>query len=217
MPAQPQPWWQDLDTTPFHWHIPQQFNIATACLETADPEDLALVVATEDGHRETTFGQLRTETLRLARWMQQAGLERGDRVAVLLPQCRELVTMHLAAYAVGLVVVPLTVKFGPDAVRESVIAPDLIPAGIPWVDTTTVSPADADEFAAAVPTYVGVPVVGEVAWDPDAARWWSHGEPQRRFDRSALPRSVVALGESLRALAQRTEDALPRTSAGAER
>ena len=75
MPAQPQPWWQDLDTTPFHWHIPQQFNIATACLETADPEDLALVVATEDGHRETTFGQLRTETLRLARWMQQAGLE----------------------------------------------------------------------------------------------------------------------------------------------
>lgn len=117
MPAQPQPWWQDLDTTPFHWHIPQQFNIATACLETADPEDLALVVATEDGHRETTFGQLRTETLRLARWMQQAGLERGDRVAVLLPQCRELVTMHLAAYAVGLVVVPLTVKFGPDAVR----------------------------------------------------------------------------------------------------
>ena len=64
---------------------------------------------------------------------------------------------------------------------------------------------------------LGVPVVGEVAWDPDAARWWSHGEPQRRFDRSPLPRSVVALGESLRALAPRTEDALPRTRTGAER
>ena len=64
---------------------------------------------------------------------------------------------------------------------------------------------------------LGVPVLGEVAWDPDAARWWSHGEPQRRFDRSPLPRSVVALGESLRDFAPRTEDALPRTRAEADR
>ena len=56
----------------------------------------------------------------------------------------------------------ITSLFGPDAVRETVIAPDLVPSGVPWVDTTTVSPADADEFAAAVPTYVGVPVVGSL-------------------------------------------------------
>ncbi|PMC74986.1 hydroxyacid dehydrogenase [Brachybacterium sp. UMB0905] len=56
--------------------------------------------------------------------------------------------------------VVVTALFGPDAVRETVIEPGLIPSGVTWVDTTTVSPADADEFAAAVPTYVGVPVVG---------------------------------------------------------
>ncbi|GAA1484109.1 NAD(P)-dependent oxidoreductase [Brachybacterium fresconis] len=56
----------------------------------------------------------------------------------------------------------ITSLFGPEAVRESVIAPGIIPRGVPWVDTTTVSPADADEFAAAVPTYVGVPVVGSL-------------------------------------------------------
>ncbi|HIY24140.1 MAG TPA: NAD-binding protein [Candidatus Brachybacterium merdigallinarum] len=56
--------------------------------------------------------------------------------------------------------VVITSLFGPDAVRETVLAPRLIPDGIPWIDTTTISPADADEFAAAVPTYVGVPVVG---------------------------------------------------------
>lgn len=50
--------------------------------------------------------------------------------------------------------------FGPDAVRETITGPGLVPAGVPWVDTTTVSPADAEEFAAAVPTYVGVPVIG---------------------------------------------------------
>lgn len=50
--------------------------------------------------------------------------------------------------------------FGPDAVRETITGPSLITEGVPWVDTTTVSPADAEEFAAAVPTYVGVPVIG---------------------------------------------------------
>lgn len=50
--------------------------------------------------------------------------------------------------------------FGPDTVREVIIGPGLIPDGVTWVDTTTVSPADADEFAAAVPTYVHAPVVG---------------------------------------------------------
>lgn len=54
----------------------------------------------------------------------------------------------------------ITSLFGPDTVREVVLGPGLIPEGITWVDTTTVSPADADEFAAAVPSYVHAPVVG---------------------------------------------------------
>ena len=67
-----------------------------------------------------------------------------------------------AAEAVAGAELVVTSLFGPDAVRETVLAPSLIPAGVPWVDTTTVSPADAEEFAAAVPTYVGVPVVGSL-------------------------------------------------------
>lgn len=65
-----------------------------------------------------------------------------------------------AAEAVAGAELVVTSLFGPDAVRETVTAPSLIPDGVTWVDTTTVSPADADEFAAAVPTYVGAPVVG---------------------------------------------------------
>ena len=67
-----------------------------------------------------------------------------------------------AAAAVAGADLVVTSLFGPDAVRETVLEPALIPAGIPWVDTTTVSPADAEEFAAAVATYVGVPVVGSL-------------------------------------------------------
>ncbi|UEJ81991.1 NAD(P)-binding domain-containing protein [Brachybacterium halotolerans subsp. kimchii] len=54
----------------------------------------------------------------------------------------------------------VTSLFGPDTVREVVTGPGLVPDGVTWVDTTTVSPADADEFAATVPTYVAAPVVG---------------------------------------------------------
>lgn len=56
--------------------------------------------------------------------------------------------------------VVVTSLFGPDAVREVVLGGGLLPSGTTWVDTTTVSPADADEFAAAVPAYVAAPVVG---------------------------------------------------------
>ncbi|MDO4632019.1 MAG: NAD(P)-binding domain-containing protein [Corynebacterium sp.] len=65
-----------------------------------------------------------------------------------------------AAEAVADADVVITALFGPDTVREVVLAPQLIPTGVPWLDTTTVSPKDAEEFAAQVPTYIGCPVVG---------------------------------------------------------
>ncbi|MDK8821053.1 NAD(P)-dependent oxidoreductase [Corynebacterium accolens] len=56
----------------------------------------------------------------------------------------------------------ITSLFGPDQIREVIIEPQLIPEGITWIDTTTVSPDDAREFAAAVDSYVHSPVVGSL-------------------------------------------------------
>lgn len=75
----------------------------------------------------------------------------------------------------------ITSLFGPDDIREVVIGQDLIPAGITWIDTTTVSPEAAREFADAVESYVHAPVVGSLiparngelgvyVGTPDAAR-----------------------------------------------
>ena len=44
--------------------------------------------------------------------------------------------------------VVITSLFGPDDIREVVIDTNLIPAGVTWIDTTTVSPDAAREFAA---------------------------------------------------------------------
>lgn len=56
----------------------------------------------------------------------------------------------------------ITSFFGPDVVREVVTRPGLIPEGVTWADATTISPADAEEFAAAVPGFVHTPVVGSL-------------------------------------------------------
>ena len=56
----------------------------------------------------------------------------------------------------------ITSLFGPDTVREVVIAPNLIPEGVTWADATTISPQDADEFASQVEHFVHTPVVGSL-------------------------------------------------------
>jgi 3-hydroxyisobutyrate dehydrogenase len=56
----------------------------------------------------------------------------------------------------------ITSLFGPDDIREVVISQNLIPQGVTWIDTTTVSPEAAREFADAVDSYVHAPVVGSL-------------------------------------------------------
>ncbi|GAA4283663.1 acyl-CoA synthetase [Brevibacterium daeguense] len=109
-------WWQDLDAEDFAWHVPVRFNIAVDSLDSQDADAPAII---ETGTRDlvVSFGELRDRSRSLAAWLQGQGLAKGDRISVFLPQCWELVVAHCAAYYAGLVVVPLTTKFGPDAVR----------------------------------------------------------------------------------------------------
>ena len=82
----------------------------------------------------------------------------AERAQPLVEEGAELAATPTDAVANADVII--TSLFGPDNVREVIIEPQLIPAGVTWIDTTTVSPNDAREFAAAVETYVHAPVVG---------------------------------------------------------
>ncbi|MBA2560231.1 MAG: NAD(P)-dependent oxidoreductase [Propionibacteriales bacterium] len=73
-----------------------------------------------------------------------------------------------AADAVAGVEVVVTALFGPDAVRDVVIGPDLnMSQETLWIDTTTISPADATAFAEWAQRrgaqYVHAPVIGSLA------------------------------------------------------
>jgi len=105
----------------FRWHVPECFNIAYDICDrhAGNPETTARVAlfhADASGIKhEYTFGELKALSDKLASALREHGVQRGDRIAVLLPQMPETLISHLAAYKLGAIVVPLTVLFRQDA------------------------------------------------------------------------------------------------------
>jgi acetyl-CoA synthetase len=104
----------------FSWNLPARYNMGVdACDRHAeDKGKLALIYDRGDGAAEKwTFWELKRASDRFANALTGLGIERGDRVAVLLSQSPELPIAHVAAYKLGAIVVPLFALFGEDALR----------------------------------------------------------------------------------------------------
>lgn len=103
----------------FSWSIPATFNIAQAiCDRHVGAGRTALVYETAEGRStEFTFEYLQERSRRLANALIAQGIARGDRIGILLPQCPEALIVHLAAYRLGAVALPLFTLFGPDAIE----------------------------------------------------------------------------------------------------
>ena len=107
----------------FRWNVPQRFNIATACCDrwAADPDRVALIHEQPDGQvRRYTFAELRELSNRCANMLVGLGLQRNDRVLLLLGQRPETAILHLAAWRAGMISVLCSVLFGADAVSYRV-------------------------------------------------------------------------------------------------
>lgn len=103
----------------FSWDIPDDFNIAERCCDSwaaVDPDRVALTHVDGAGRaQDWTFGALKDSSDRLASAWKQAGIQPGDRVAVLLGQGPEALIAHFAGYKLGAVILPLFTLFGADA------------------------------------------------------------------------------------------------------
>jgi acetyl-CoA synthetase len=102
----------------FRWEIPARYNIGVdICDKWADrePERIALIDVGSDGvGTEVTFGALKARSNQLANALSKT-CQRGDRIAVLLPQGVETALAHIAALKMGCISLPLFTLFGPDA------------------------------------------------------------------------------------------------------
>lgn len=103
----------------FRWDVPERYNIGVAVSDVwaaRDANRLALLDVDASGAVDrVTYGDLRVRSNRLANLIVKSGITRGERIAILLPQSREVAESHIAIYKAGAVALPLAVLFGVDA------------------------------------------------------------------------------------------------------
>ena len=105
----------------FRWQVPARFNIAEVCCTRwarKTPTAIAIRYQREDGsRRDFSYAELDRAADRLAAALSSLGVERGDRVAIVMPQRFETAVAHIALYRLGAVAMPLSMLFGPEALE----------------------------------------------------------------------------------------------------
>lgn len=105
----------------FSWSIPDRFNIGTAVADDwamRAPDRVALLDYRQEGDAASlTYGELADRSNAFASALKARGVGRGDRVALLLPQCFETAIAHVAIYKLGAIAVPLALLFGVEALE----------------------------------------------------------------------------------------------------
>ena len=104
----------------FQWQVPEDFNIAALCCTrwAQDPQRIAIYDDDENGRDSiVTYAALQQDANRLSNILRGLGVERGTRVAIILPQRAEVATAHIACHQLGAIAMPMSVLFGPDALE----------------------------------------------------------------------------------------------------
>lgn len=107
----------------FRWQVPAGFNMAEVCMRRwardARSAQRTAVIATAPGQpdRAHSYGELMAQANRLSNALQVLGVQRGDRVAIVLPQRFETAVAYMAVLQMGAVGMPLSQLFGPEALE----------------------------------------------------------------------------------------------------
>lgn len=107
----------------FGWQVPQHFNMARACSQRwAMQSDATKRVAvraysTSSGSTFYTYSELQVQANRLSNALRVLGVQRGDRVGIVLPQRFETAVAYMAVLQLGAVAMPLSMLFGPEALQ----------------------------------------------------------------------------------------------------
>src|SRR5690606_38122759 len=105
------------------WQVPAEFNMAEVCMRRwatgASSGRRTAVIATAPGQddREHSYAELFAQANRLSNALDALSVQRGDRVAIVLPQRFETAVAYRAVLQMGAVAMPLSQLFGPEALE----------------------------------------------------------------------------------------------------
>src|SRR5919205_428075 len=104
----------------YRWTVPPRYNIAAACCGqwAADRSRFALYWEDESGASAAfSFWDIQLAANRLSNALAALGVQRGDRVALMLPQRPESAIAYMAIFQLGSIALPLSHLFGPNAIE----------------------------------------------------------------------------------------------------
>ena len=101
------------------WDVPERYNIARDVCDKHEPDRLAMVWEDWQGNeRRVTFGELQELSNRFANVLEAIGVERGDRVATLLPSLPETAAVFLGTYKRGAILLSMSVLYGDEGIEH---------------------------------------------------------------------------------------------------
>ncbi len=107
----------------FAWEVPQHFNIAEVCCRRWARNSIASKTIAVHAHSTGASGALHTyfdlnaAACKLSHALVALGVQRGDRVAIVMPQSFETAVAYMAVLQMGAVAMPLSLLFGPEALE----------------------------------------------------------------------------------------------------
>jgi acetyl-CoA synthetase len=101
------------------WRVPARYNIAADVCDRHPRERLAMVHERFDGAvREVAWGELQDLSAQAAHALATAGVERGDRVAVVLPPTPETAAVFFGTWKLGALLLSMSVLYGDEGIRH---------------------------------------------------------------------------------------------------
>jgi acetyl-CoA synthetase len=101
------------------WRVPERYNIAQDCCDKHAADKPAMVHEDFEGNvREVAWGELQELSNRFANVLRDHGVEKGDRVAMLLPGTPETAAAFLGTWKCGAILLSMSVLYGDDGIRH---------------------------------------------------------------------------------------------------
>src|ERR671938_182652 len=101
------------------WEVLDRYNIAGDVCDKHERDRLAMVWEDWQGNeRRVSFGELQDLSNKFANVLEAHGVERGDRVATLLPSLPETAAVFLGTYKRGAILLSMSVLYGDEGIEH---------------------------------------------------------------------------------------------------